>query len=89
MLEGMGYGLCPVVTPVGAVLDVIRDGENGLIVPVGDVQRLAEALARVVEDGDLRHRIGAQARADFLDCYDIVDYRGRLETIYRQALGKD
>ena len=57
-------------------------------VPAGDVHKLAEALARVSADGALRTRIAAQARADFLDGYDIVDYRGRLEAIYREALGR-
>src|SRR5690606_20382816 len=51
LLEGMGYALCPVVTPVGAVEDVIRNGENGLLVPVGDAGALAAALARVCADG--------------------------------------
>ena len=87
MLEGMGYGLCPVVTPVGAVLDVIQDGKNGFIVPVGDSAALAGVLARVCADGDLRTRVGAQARADFLASYDIKNYRSRLEGIYLDALG--
>lgn len=86
MLEGMGYGLCPVVTPVGAVEDVIRDGENGLLVPVGDAGALAAALARVCADGALRQRLAEQARGDFLAHYHMRNYRARLEAIYLDAI---
>lgn len=88
MLEGMGYGLCPVVTPVGAVTDVIRDGENGLLVPVGNADALATALAEVIADPEIRNRLGAQARADFEANYDIRDYREKLETIYLDVMAQ-
>ncbi|WP_422363917.1 glycosyltransferase family 4 protein [Pyruvatibacter mobilis] len=88
MLEGMGYGLCPVVTPVGAVPDVIRDGENGLLVPVDDAAALAVALARLVSDTELRDRLAVQARADFEVSYDIRHYRGKLEAVYLDVLGE-
>ena len=88
MLEGMGYGLCPVVTPVGAVPDVIRDGENGLLVPVGDSDALAVALARVIEDEELRQKLGTAARRDFEASYDIRHYREKLEATYLDALAE-
>lgn len=82
MLEGMANGLCPVVTPVGAIPDVIRDGENGLLVPVNDPDALASAMIRLVKDTELRRRLSARARSDFEACYDIRDYQEKLETIY-------
>jgi glycosyltransferase involved in cell wall biosynthesis len=86
MLEGMAYGLCPIVTPVGAVEDVIRDGENGILVAVGSATNLASALIRVCKDGATRQAIAQMARADFLANYDIADYRGRLEAIYMETI---
>lgn len=50
LLEAMAYGLCPVVTPVGAIPDIVHDGENGLIVPPGDAAALTRALVRVLKD---------------------------------------
>lgn len=44
--------------------DVIRDGENGLLVPEGDIPALAEALLKVIQDPDLRVRMGAAAYKD-------------------------
>jgi len=88
MLEGMGYGLCPVVTPVGAVTDVIRNGENGLLVPVGDAKALANALVDVVCNPDKRLCLATQARKDFEANYDIRDYREKLEAIYLDVLAQ-
>lgn len=82
MLEGMANGLCPVVTPVGAIPDVIRDGENGLLVPVNDPAALASAMIRLIKDTELRRRLSARARSDFEACYDIRNYQEKLETIY-------
>ena len=44
--------------------DVIRDGENGLLVPEGDVPGLAEALLKLIQDPALLARMGAAAYAD-------------------------
>jgi glycosyltransferase involved in cell wall biosynthesis len=47
---------------VGAAYDLLRDGENGTLVPVGDVSVPAAALRRLAEDADLRHTQGARSR---------------------------
>jgi len=86
MLEGMGAGLAVIATPVGAIPEVIRDGENGLLVPVGDSAALASALARVVKSSDLRERLGMKAREDFDKSYDISTYRAKLESVYISVL---
>ena len=80
--KGMAFGLCPVVTPVGAVPDVIRDGDNGLLVPVNDSEAIARALARLIKDRELRTRLSARARRDFEASYDIRNYRQKLDAIY-------
>ena len=63
MIEAMACGL-PVVTfdyKCGPK-DIIRNGENGLLVQNGDIQGLAEAMMRLMEDEALRKRMSAQAR---------------------------
>jgi glycosyltransferase involved in cell wall biosynthesis len=47
---------------VGAAYDLLRDGENGFLVPAGDVRAAAEALRRLAGDPDLRARAGARSR---------------------------
>jgi glycogen(starch) synthase len=61
VVEALAVG-CPVVaTNVGGVPEVVRDGENGLLVPAGDVDALASALARVLGDDELRERLARAA----------------------------
>jgi len=46
---------------VGAAADLLRDGENGFLVPAGDVTAVAAAVRRL-EDPELRARFGARSR---------------------------
>lgn len=87
LLEGMSYGLCPVVTPVGAVPEVVRHGVSGLIVPVGDSRALADALRTVLSDRALMSRFGRAAHARFEESYDIATYADRLMDQYALAIG--
>lgn len=86
MLEAMAHGLCPVVTPVGSVEEVITSGKNGIVVPVGSAESIATALVQLLEDPEWLRKLGATARADFLEKYDSRLYRKKLETIYRRAM---
>ncbi len=47
---------------VGAAHDLLRDGENGMLVPVGDADAAADALRRLAEDPDLRRTFGQRSR---------------------------
>lgn len=84
MLEAMGVGRAVLVTPVGAIGEVIRDGHNGLLVPPGDVPALTEALQRLITDDDLRHRI-ARAGSDTAADLNVDQWRARLVDIWRAA----
>ena len=64
-LEAAAYGLPIIMTDVGLAGEFIRDGENGLVIPVGDEDALVVAMKRLIEDADLRARLGAAARSAF------------------------
>jgi glycosyltransferase involved in cell wall biosynthesis len=59
--EAGSMGLPLVSTDVGAIEEIVRNGETGLLVPPGDVVALTSALRRLAEDGELRRRLGAGA----------------------------
>jgi glycosyltransferase involved in cell wall biosynthesis len=64
--EAMNRGL-PVIASdaVGAVAGgLVRDGHNGLVVPAGDSHALAQAMARLAADPELRSRLGAAGARD-------------------------
>jgi glycosyltransferase involved in cell wall biosynthesis len=85
VLEGFAYGIAVIATPVGAIPEVIEHERNGLLVPAGNVEALANALRRLIENPDLRRRLGAAARQDHADRYNINAYIPRLGTIWREA----
>jgi len=61
VVEALAVG-CPVIaTAVGGVPEVVRDGENGLLVPPNDVAALTAAIARLFSDAGLRERLAAAA----------------------------
>ncbi|MBM3560351.1 MAG: glycosyltransferase family 4 protein, partial [Alphaproteobacteria bacterium] len=64
LLEAMAHGLPPVISDaLPGPLDLIVDGDSGLVTRVGDAADLATALARLIDDASLRRQIGAAARA--------------------------
>jgi glycosyltransferase involved in cell wall biosynthesis len=61
-LEAMAHARPVVATRVGGLLDLVVDGETGLIVPPRDPAALRAALERLLGDGELRRRLGAAGR---------------------------
>jgi len=88
ILEAMAHGLAVVTTPVGAITDVIREEETGLLVPPGDAGALASALRRVITDSELRGRLGQQARALAQAEFDVAGYGARFTRLYDEILGE-
>lgn len=60
--EAMSMGCAIVSTDVGDVAEYIKSGENGFIVPVGDAQAMADAIAELAADPELRRQFGLRAR---------------------------
>jgi glycosyltransferase involved in cell wall biosynthesis len=78
VVEALAVGTPVVATAVGGVPEVVRDGENGLLVAPGDVAALADAIRRVSEPG-LRDALAANATASVAG----LDERRLLERIVR------
>jgi glycosyltransferase involved in cell wall biosynthesis len=63
LIEAMAAGLPIVATDCGSVRDVVEDGEQGFVVPVGDVENFADRLQRLAHDEPLRTQHGKRGRA--------------------------
>ena len=63
MLEALAIGLPCICTdcPVGGARATVKDGENGILVPVGDETALAAAMTRIAEDPALAAKLSANA----------------------------
>jgi len=84
VLEAMASGRPVIATTTGGIVDMIVDEENGLLVPPGDEYKLAEAMARLLNDADLRARLaaGAQERVQQFTASAVVE---RLEAVYARV----
>ncbi|MGQ9683815.1 MAG: glycosyltransferase [Anaerolineae bacterium] len=69
LLEAMACARPVIASAVGGIPDVLRDGENGLLVPAGDVQALAARLTAMLDDPALCARLAQAARATVLASY--------------------
>jgi sugar transferase (PEP-CTERM/EpsH1 system associated) len=70
MLEAMASGLPVIATAVGGNLELIEDGFNGSLVPVGDSQALTKALGLLLENDEERSRQAANARQRVCQRFD-------------------
>ena len=62
VVEALAAGTPVLATATGGVAEVVHDGENGLLVPVGDSTALAEAIRRYFADAELQRRLRDAAR---------------------------
>ncbi len=87
LVEAMASGLPLVTTATCGMRDVIRDGENGLLVPVRAPAALAAALARLATDRALRQRLGRTAREEAARRYTWAAAAAPLREVYERLAG--
>ena len=86
ILEAFAWGIPVVATPVGSIPEVVEHDRNGLIVPAGDIEALAQGLRRFVQDPELRRVFGKAAQQDHAARFNIENYVPRLATIWHRAV---
>ncbi len=85
LMEAMSAGLPVVVTAVGGVPGIVTDGVEGLVVPPGRPELLAQALVLVMSDQPLRSRLAVAARARSED-FDVARAVAVIEAAYAKIL---
>lgn len=89
LLEAEAVGLPVVATDVGLDREVLRDGENGFVVPVRDPTALARAMARVIALPAVeRARMGETGRCQVEDHLSLERVLDRWEDLYRALLAR-
>ncbi len=86
-LEAWCCGIPVIGARAGGVPDVISDGEDGLLVPFGDVAALAAAIRTLLTDRTLAEQMGARGRAKTLARYTWAGVVAAFARIYDQVLG--
>lgn len=88
LLEGMAWGLAVVTTSVGGASDFLLDDQNCIIVKAGDVQGIADAMERLIQNRDLRHKLGREA-SNTAKRFGVDQYVKRLSDFYLELSGVD
>lgn len=89
LLEGMAAGCAVVGSAVPGVREVLRDGEDGLLVPEADPVALADALERLLRDPDDAARMASNARAAALDRHGRELMNQRYEDLFLALAASD
>jgi glycosyltransferase involved in cell wall biosynthesis len=86
IMEAMGLGKPIVATNVGGVPEAIDDGVNGFLVPPRDPKRLALRILELLNDDELRNRMGQKGRKKVLRMFGIEHMVQNVEQVYTTAL---
>jgi L-malate glycosyltransferase len=88
VIEALAMGLPVVATSVGGVQDVVTNGREAELVPVGNPGRLADTLLALARDGERRREMRAAALSR-AERFDIGQRTATLEAIYREIVRSD
>lgn len=85
VLDAMALGVPPVAFAVGGLVEVVEDGESGLLVKPGDARALAEAVGRLTTEPRPRERLGAGARKR-VKSFEALQMTKGTEAVYNRVL---
>lgn len=88
IIEAMAAGLPIVSTYHAGIPEIIKSGQDGILVEEGDVEAMARAFADLINDVSLREKLGRSAAKRAVNELDLQQGTARLEGIYRRILGE-
>jgi len=84
LMEAMAMEIPCVSTWITGVPELIRDGVDGILVPPADASAFAAGLAKLIDDPELRRRIGIAGRARILDNFSLEKNGRHLAAIFKR-----
>jgi glycosyltransferase involved in cell wall biosynthesis len=88
VIEALAAGRPVAAYGVGGVPDVVRDGVDGYVVEAGDTAALADRLAELAADPELRTRMGAAGRERVLERYGVDRLLDDVDRLYRETIAR-
>jgi glycosyltransferase involved in cell wall biosynthesis len=88
VLEGMRMSKPVVATAAPGTTEVVRDGETGLLVPIGKPVELARAIRQVAEDPELAARLGSAGRRRVEEEFRLDEMIARYATLFEELAGR-
>lgn len=87
ILEAMASGAAVVGSDISGIRDVITHRENGILIPPRNPQALADAILDLLDDNNLRRKMGQKARELMINEYSWDTITSRIENVYLETVG--
>lgn len=84
LLEAMACGIAPVGTRIGGVVDIIKEGANGILADPGDSEGLAEGMLKLLRDKHLADAIALRSYETIRDHYHLDSIVPRYRDLYQK-----
>lgn len=88
IVEAMACGLPVIATGTAGAREIIEDGADGILVPVGDARELASAILALLKDEARRRELGAQAAEQSRSRFSLEQMVDAVEDVYRAAVSE-
>lgn len=89
VLQAMAHGVPVVATSTGGIISLVKHGETGFLVPVGDHEALATRILNLLTDTALSHRMGEAARATAAKDYSLAYMMTATLELYNEAVAAE
>jgi L-malate glycosyltransferase len=86
LLEAMALGICPVVSDAGGLPELVRNQQDGLVVPRENPAALARAMRHLCSDTELRANYGRSAALRLANDFNVHTWCQRLGVLYQRVL---
>ena len=83
VLDAWAYGVPIVSTPAGGLIDIVEEGENGLLFEAGNTDQLSEKLEQIISDAALREHIALESRHMADTTFNMDNLNLKLGEIYK------
>ena len=86
LIEAMAAGKPVVATRMGAVPEIVRDGQDGFLVDSEDIQALAQNVTRLIKEPALAERLACQARERVQELFSVERMAAQVEDVYEEVI---
>lgn len=86
LLECMSYSMVPVVTNVGSICSVVKNGENGLFVKLKDVDSIVFSIKKLIKEKNFIDRLGNNAKDTIYNDFSPTSYISKLNLVYNELI---
>ncbi len=86
IVEAQASGVPVIASKIGGIVDIIKDGENGILVGARDWSGLSEAIIRALKDKDLRQRLAQKGRSCVENNFTLTHMYKKTIKVYNEAL---